>query len=68
MEVELPVLNNLSDVHDVKLKKENKDDHLIYRLAQVLKKSHLNLRSKSSNNEKINSFLAAPHLNYGLSI
>ena len=37
MEVELPVLNNLSDVHDVKLKKENKDDHLIYRLAQVKK-------------------------------
>jgi len=35
MEVELPVLNNLSDVHDVKLKKENKDDHLIYRLAQL---------------------------------
>lgn len=36
MEAELPDLKNLNDVHDVKLKQENKDDHLIYRLAQVI--------------------------------
>ena len=50
MEVELPVLNNLSDVHDVRLKKENKDDHLIYRLAQVFQ--NFSTLLKPSGNEK----------------
>jgi len=35
MEIELPDLKNLNDVHDVKIKQENKDDLLIYRLAQL---------------------------------
>ena len=35
LEHELPDLANLNDIHDLKAKEENKNDHIVYRIGQI---------------------------------